>query len=121
VLDDLTITARHYRELADRALREGRYDDAILDGFRAIAKDMSNRRVIDDAPGSTAREVSLALGSPFPDHAERLVQAADLFDSVRYGHRRPNANQAGQIHDLDTELVTTRAMLPRTSPEGVPA
>src|ERR1035437_5071515 len=41
VLDDVTITPRHYRDLAAQAVRDGRYDDAVLDGFRAIAKDMS--------------------------------------------------------------------------------
>lgn len=108
VLEDLTITSQLYRDLASRSLREGRYDDAVLDGFRAIAKDMSDRRVLEDAPGRTAHEVSLALASPFPGHADRLAAAADLFDSVRYGHRRANAEQAGRIHRLDAELAATR-------------
>ena len=105
VLEDLTITARTYRDRAAQAVRDGRYDDAVLDGFRAIAKDMSDRTVLDDAPGRTAHEVSLALASPFPDHADRLARAADMFDSVRYGHRRASADQASRIHDLDTDLV----------------
>jgi hypothetical protein len=108
VLEDAAITARGYRELAARAVRDARYDDAVLDGFRAIAKDMSDRRVLNDAPGRTAHEVSLALAKPFPDHARRLAQAADLFDSVRYGHRRAGAVQAGQILELDAELVSSR-------------
>jgi hypothetical protein len=108
VLDDVTITARLYRSMAAQAIRDGRYDDAVLDRFRAIAKDMSDRRVLNDAPGRTAHEVSVTLASPFPDHADRLARAADLFDSVRYGHRHASAHQAGQIQDLDAELVTTR-------------
>ena len=119
VLEDVTITARHYRDQAAQAMRDGRYDDAVLDGFRAIAKDMSDRRVLNDAPGRTAHEVSLALASPFPDHADRLARAADLFDSVRYGHRRASAHQAGQIHELDAELVTTRPQLLASSLEGM--
>lgn len=111
VLEDLTLTSRHYRDLASQSLREGRYDDAVLDGFRAIAKDMSDRLVLDDAPGRTAHEVSVALASPFPSHSERLARAADLFDSVRYGHRRVNEAQARQIHQLDAELVTARPVL----------
>lgn len=120
VLEDLTITSRHYRELASRSLREGRFDDAVLDGFRAIARDMSDRRVLDDAPGRTAHEVSLALASPFPGHADRLAGAADLFDSVRYGHRRANEQQATQIHRLDSELATTRPTLAPSPPPGLP-
>jgi hypothetical protein len=111
VLEDPTITARRYRDLAAGALREGRYGDAVLDGFRAIAKDMSDRTLLDDAPGRTAHEVALALASPFPDYADRLARAADVFDSVRYGHRLANADQAGQVKHLDAELVTTRPVL----------
>lgn len=120
VLQDLTITPRRYRDLAARALRDGRYGDAVLDGFRAIARDMSDRGLLNDAPGRTAHEVSLALASPFPDHADRLVRAADLFDSVRYGHRRVSEDQANQIRRLDAELATTRP-LPTTAPkQGLP-
>jgi len=111
VLEDVAITPRFYRDLAAEALRDGRYDDAVLNGFRAIAKDMSDRTLLDDAPGRTAHEVSLALASPFPSHADRLAQAADLFDSVRYGHRRATADQAGQVQHLDTELVKARPAL----------
>jgi len=120
VLDDGTITADAYRDLAARAIRDGRFQDAVLDGFRAIAKDMSDRRMLDDAPSCTAHEVSMALASNFPEQADRLARAADLFDSVRYGQRRTSAYQAGQIQDLDTELVTVRP-LRMTSPEKLPA
>ena len=119
VLDDVTITARLYRSMAAQAIRDGRYDDAVLDRFRAIAKDMSDRRMLDDAPSCTAHEVSMALASNFPEQADRLARAADLFDSVRYGHRRTGAYQAGQIQALDTELVTVRP-LPMTSVEELP-
>jgi hypothetical protein len=111
VLEDMTITARAYRDLAAQALRDGRYDDAVLDGFRAIAKDMSDRTLLDYAPGRTAHEASLALAPRFPDHADRLALAADLFDAVRYGHRRATAEQAAQVQHLDAELVTTRPVL----------
>jgi hypothetical protein len=121
VLKDETITARRYRELAAEACRKGRYDDAVLDGFRAIAKEMSERTVLNDAPGRTAHEVSMALASPFPEHAERLAAAADLFDSVRYGHRRASAQQAGQIQHLDKELTTTRPLLLALSVQGMPS
>jgi hypothetical protein len=120
VLADQRITPGQYRDLAAQALREGRYDDAVLEAFRAIAKDMSDRGVIDDAPGRTAHEVSLALTSPFPDHADRLVRAANLFDSVRYGQRRPSPSQAGQVRDLDAELARTRPLLSMSSPAELP-
>jgi hypothetical protein len=115
VLQDLTITARFYRDLAAQALRDGRYGEAVLDGFRAIAKDTSDRTLLDDAPGRTAHEVSLSLAPRFPDHADQLARAADLFDSVRYGHRRATAEQALHVQRLDAELVKTRPV-PTTLP-----
>lgn len=120
VLEDLTISARAYRDLAAKALKDGRYDEAVLDGFRAIAKDMSDRTLLDDAPGRTAHEVSLTLTGPFPDHADRLVRAADAFDSVRYGHRRATPGQAAEIQDLDGTLVTTRPVLALSSRQDLP-
>lgn len=120
VLEDPTITSRLYRDLAAQAIRDGRYDDAVLDGFRAIARDLSDRRVLHDAPGRTAHEVSLELAQPFPDHADRLARAADLFDSVRYGHRHASASQAEQMHLLDADLVTTRPLLGASPPTGLP-
>lgn len=120
VLEDLTITPGAYRDRAAQALRDGRYDDAVLDGFRAIAKDMSNRTLLDDAPGRTAHEVSLALAQPFPDHAGRLARAADLFDSVRYGHRRATADQAGLVQHLDEELVRARPVLAASPLQDLP-
>ncbi len=120
VIEDLATTARTYRDRAAQALRDGRYDDAVVDGFRAIAKDMSDRTLLDDAPGITAHEVSVALAPCFPDHADRLARAADLFDAVRYGHRRATADQAGQVQHLDAELVKTRPVLTASPFQGQP-
>lgn len=120
VLEDLTITAHTYRDMAAEALRDGRFDDAVLDGFRAVAKDMSDRTLLDDAPGRTAHEVSMALALPFPGHAGRLARAADVFDTVRYGHRRATAGQASEIQHLDAELVKARPVLAPSLPQGLP-
>lgn len=119
VLADLTVTARLYRDLAAQAMREGQYDDVLLNAFRALAKDMSDRTLLQDAPGRTAHEVSQALASPFPDYADRLTHAANLFDSVRYGHRRASAEQAEQVQHLDAELVGARPVR-AASPQGLP-
>jgi hypothetical protein len=117
-LDDVRITPGLYRDLAAQALRDGRYGEAVVNGFRAIAKDMSDRGVLDDSPGRTAHEVTLALTSPFPKHGERLVRAGDLFDSVRYGHHRSDAAHARQVVDLDAELSRTRPLLMASWPKA---
>jgi Domain of unknown function (DUF4129) len=119
VLVDPTITPSTYRKLAAEAFADGRYDDAVLDGFRAIAKDMSDRTFLDDSPGRTAHEVSLELAQPFPDHSVRLVQAANIFDAVRYGHRRATSEQADHVRELDVELVKTRPAPVASSLQGL--
>jgi hypothetical protein len=120
VIEDPRTTSRMYRDLAAEALREGRYDDAVLNGFRAIAKDTSDRTLLDDAPGRTAHEVSLALAPRFPDHAHGLARAADLFDSVRYGHRRSTQEQALYVQQLDMELVRSRPALTAPMTQNLP-
>ena len=45
--------------------------------------------------------------------------AADLFDSVRYGHRSSNADRADQVRDLDTELVRARPLLLTSTPKAL--
>jgi len=119
VLVDPTITPSAYRSLAVQAFADGRYDDAVLDGFRAIAKDMSDRTLLDDSPGRTAHEVSHELAQPFPDHAGRLAQVANTFDAVRYGHRRATAEQAGRVMQLDAELIRTRPAPATPSLQGL--
>jgi len=120
VLDDPTIAASTHRSRAARALADGRHDDALLDGFRAIAKDMSDRTLLNDAPGRTAHEVSLELARPFPDHISRLAQAANDFDAVRYGHRRATAEQAARVQRLDADLVKTRPVLATSALQDLP-
>ena len=118
VLDDVRITPGLYRDLAAQALSDSRYGEAVVNGFRAITKDMSDRGVLDDSPGRTAHEVSRTLTSPFPDYGERLVRAGDLFDSVRYGHHRSDAAHARQVLDLDAELTRTRPLLMASWPKA---
>jgi Domain of unknown function (DUF4129) len=74
----------------------------------ATYRDRAARAFTNDRP---AHEVSLALGHPFPGQAERIGHAADVFDSVRYGHRGVTAEQADAVQKLDAELVRTRPKL----------
>jgi hypothetical protein len=110
VLVDQTTTSGTYRRRASQAFADGRYDDAVLDGFRAIARGMSERTLLDEAPGRTAHEVSLELAQPFPHRTDLLAQCANVFDAVRYGHHRATADQAAQILQLDAELSSTRPL-----------
>lgn len=111
VLTDPSVTAAMYRARAAEALARGRFDDALADAYRAIARGATERTLLDDGPGRTAHEVALALGPVFPDHRDRLRQAADLFDAVRYGSRHISRSDAEQVADLDRHLARTRPAL----------
>jgi hypothetical protein len=63
----------------------------------------------------------VALAPSFPDHADRLARAADLFDAVCYGHRRASADQAGQVLGLDADLVKTRPVLAVSPLQDLPS
>lgn len=108
VLEDRTLTAADYRERVRGALAGGRYDDALLDAFRALARDAADRALLDGSPGLTAHEISVALAAPFPGHAARLAAAADRFDGVRYGGTHVGRAEAESVANLDLELSRTR-------------
>jgi len=105
VLTDETVTARELRERAERALREGRNGDAVVDGFRALAVRQVERGLLDDLPGATAHEVAVAVGAVHPGQRQRVDGTAALFDSVRYGDRPASAAQAMSVLELDDALA----------------
>jgi hypothetical protein len=121
VLEDPRVSAAQYRERAASARAAGRYGDAVLDSFRAIARDMGNRTLLEDAPGLTAHEISVAVATAFAAHAGELARAADLFDSVRYGNGTAGAQEAEDVAALDTALARSRPATATTAGTPVPA
>jgi hypothetical protein len=116
VLEDPRVTAAQYRERAAEAHRAGRHADAVLDSYRAIARDMSDRTLLDDAPGLTAHEVSVALARLFPARSGELARAANLFDTVRYGSGTAGPQDAEAVAELDAALARSRPAPGPTAP-----
>ena len=108
VLTDEVITADELRARAEAALAEGRHEDAVVDGFRAVATRQVERGRLADAPGATAHEVALALAREFPHLRERVDAGGLLFDAVLYGDRPATAAQAQSVITLDDELLARR-------------
>lgn len=113
VLDEPHLDAAGYRARARAALEAGDAEGATTDWFRAIAAAATERAMVDDSPGRTAHEVSVALAAIFPEEAGALAQAADHFDTVRYGHARVDRAVAGFVADLDGRLAAARPFLDR--------
>lgn len=108
VLTDEVVTAVRLRERAERALAEGRHADAVVDGFRALARRQVERGRLEDSPGVTAHEVAAALAREFPPQLGRTAAAADVFDAVMYGERPATREQAVAVLELDVELAGAR-------------
>lgn len=108
VLPDASISAREWRERAERALAEGRDSDALVDGFRALVARQVERGRLDAAPGTTAHEVTQALQAAYPAQAAGMSEGARLFDLVLYGDRPATREQADFVMSLDDELAGVR-------------
>ena len=102
------VTAAALRSRAEAALAEGRYDDALVDGYRALALRQVERGRIEDLPQATAHELAAGLGVEFPAQRHLVDRSADLFDSVLYGDHPATREQAADVLALDDELAGRR-------------
>lgn len=118
VLDGPVRHAAEHRAAAKAALAAGDADTAVLEGYRAIARSAVERTLLDDLPGRTAHEVSVALVPVLLPYAGQLASAADTFDAVRYGRRPASTGAARAVIALDDDLEQARPLLPE--PVGGP-
>jgi cbb3-type cytochrome oxidase subunit 3 len=105
VLSHEVVTAAELRARAEAALAEGRPEEALVDGFRAMAVRQVERGRLDDSPGATAHEVALLLATEYPQHGAAVGDNALLFDLVLYGDRPATTEQATGVLILDDELA----------------
>lgn len=108
-------TAAEHRSRAERAAREGRWDVAVQDRFRAIARALEERVVLDVRPGRTADEVAREAGDVLPGTAGALDLAAQVFDDITYG-ARPGTDAGYRLVAEADDLV--RAARPGRLPAG---
>lgn len=106
----VTVSAADHHRRADAALACGDLETALLERFRALARDLEEQAVLVPRPGRTADEVAAEAGALIPDAAGRLHAAATAFNQVRYGGRP--GTRAG--HDLIADAVA----VVRTAPAG---
>ncbi|WP_295696204.1 DUF4129 domain-containing protein [Lapillicoccus sp.] len=112
VLGDSTLTADQLRARAATAMAEERWDDAVLDSTRAIARDADSRTLLTDVPSLTAHEIGRQLATVFPDHVGPLSRAMDLFDAVAYGDLAATRADADAVRAADELLRRARPRLP---------
>jgi hypothetical protein len=108
VLTDEVVSADELRARAEAALAAGRFEEAVVEGFRAVAVRQVERGRLADAPGATAHEVAETLAQEYAGMADRVRAGALLFDAVRYGDRPATREQAASVLALDDDLVVRR-------------
>ena len=108
VLTTEVVTADELRSRAEAALDAGRFEAAVVDGFRAVAVRQVERGRLADAPGATAHEVAETLATEYAAMAGDVHRSARIFDEVLYGHRPATREQAAAVLALDDGLVVRR-------------
>lgn len=106
VLDQTRASAAQLRSRAETALADGRYEDAIVDAFRALTTRQIERGRLDDRPGATSQEVAGALDLAYPERRRQVDGAARVFDAVRYGDRPGTVDQVRSVLTLDDDLAS---------------
>jgi hypothetical protein len=112
LLGDSVLTADQLRREGEKALAEGRFDDAVLAWTRAIARDAESRTQLPDARSMTAHEVGGALAVAFPSQVSDISRTMDLFDAVAYGDRTASRDDALVARSTDAALHAAKPVLP---------
>jgi hypothetical protein len=97
-------TAAEHRDAADRLAAAGQWNLAVVERFRAIARELEERALLSPQPGRTALEVAREGGAALPGLATGLLTAARYFDDVSYGHFSVGADADQALRDLDDQL-----------------
>jgi hypothetical protein len=108
VLSQELVSADELRARAEAALANGRFEQAVIEGFRAVAVRQVERGRLADSPGATAHEVALSLAREYAPMADRVHASARLFDEVLYGDRPATREQAASVLALDDDLLVRR-------------
>lgn len=121
--DDGRSIADLRRDAADAA-SASRYEEAVRDLFRAVARSLGERTIVLLLPGTTAQELAIEASLALPSFADRLHRAAVLFDGVRYMGRPANADDYTMLVALDHDLAKTApqhaALIGADLPAGSP-
>ncbi|WP_309103273.1 DUF4129 domain-containing protein [Microbacterium sp.] len=107
-------SAAQLRADAERSARAGDWDTATILRFRALARELLERDLIDPAPGATAQAIAREAAASFPAEAAALRDAAVAFDDVRYLRHPSDAQRYAQLAATDERMRSVH-------PEAVPA
>lgn len=108
-------SAQQLRTEAQRAADAGDYTSAVIELFRSLARDLAERGIVVTFPGTTARDFARRTGVAFPATADRLDDAAAVFDDLRYLGGVGTLEQWQRMSALDADLRAARRPRVRAS------
>jgi hypothetical protein len=106
VLPDRPTTAAEHRLEADRQAAAGAWDLAVVERFRAVARELEEQALLEVQPGRTAVEIAREGGRARPDLVTELLRASRFFDDVSYGHLSVGSAADEALRELDDRLRT---------------
>ncbi|MFJ4044842.1 DUF4129 domain-containing protein [Microbacterium sp. NPDC089987] len=104
-------TAAQLRADAERRARDEDWDGAVVLRFRALARGLLERDLIDPAPGATAQGIAREAAPALPQLTEPLHEAATLFDAVRYLGASASAADYRALATTDDRIQATTPRL----------
>jgi Domain of unknown function (DUF4129) len=106
-------TAAEHRTAADRHADAQEWDRAVVERFRAIARELEERALLAPQPGRTALETALEGGRALPESATDLRAAARFFDDVSYGHLMVDRSADLALRELDSRVRSAKPVAVR--------
>lgn len=84
------------------------WDEAIVLRFRALARGLGERGIVDPPPGATAHAFARETARALPELTTAVDGAAAIFDDVRYLRRPGTAPRYRAVVELDDAAVRAR-------------
>lgn len=109
-------SAARLRALAASSAAQAEWDAAIVLRFRALARGLEERGILETPPGATVHAFARAAGRPFPDWAAALEGAAGVFDDVRYLRHPSTEDMYRRVSSVDDALSAARPVVVEESP-----
>lgn len=98
-------SADELRRDARAAAAVGDWTLALQELYRALARSLAERTVVQVMPGTTAHGFAARAAVAYPAEQQSLVSAADVFDAVRYLDAVGTETQFRELEALDARVA----------------
>lgn len=106
LISDPTLSAAAHRRLSVEAANHADWLTAVIERMRALARELEERSLLVPRAGRTATELAREGATVVPNAQAALYAAADTFNAVVYGGRRPTAAHLETIAGADDAIRT---------------